>query len=80
MCTLKIFILSLVRLIFFILQSATFTFFRTPIPAVSHLSKLGRSPEKFEKDLKLLKHPSLKFCFLKKTLCRQQKRYIGLDD
>ena len=27
----------------------TFTFFRTPIPAISHLSKLGCSPEKFEK-------------------------------
>ena len=43
--------LSLVRLMFFIPQSATYAFFRTPIPAVSHLSKLGRSPEKFENDL-----------------------------
>ena len=32
----------------------------------THLSKLGRSPEKFENDLKLLKHSSLKFCFLKR--------------
>ena len=27
------------------------TFFRTPIPTISHLSKLGRSLEKFENDL-----------------------------
>ena len=36
---------------FFIPQIATFTFFRTPISAIFHLSKLGHIPEKFEKDL-----------------------------
>ena len=38
------------EVIFFVSQSATFTFFRTPpISAISHLSGLG--PEKVKKDL-----------------------------
>ena len=28
---------------------STFAFFSTPIPHISHLSKLGHSPKKFEK-------------------------------
>ena len=47
----KMFILSLVRSIFFIPQTATFTFLRTYIPAISHLCKIERSPEKFKNDL-----------------------------
>ena len=43
-----LYFLFLVR---FIQQSATFIFFRTPIPAVVHLSKLEHSPELKKKAL-----------------------------
>ena len=39
----------------FIPQSATLKFFRTPMPAISHFSRLGYSPLTFEYSLKSLK-------------------------
>ena len=48
------------------LHRATFTFFRTPIPAISHLSKLGHCLEKFEKDLISSKAFFPEFWFFKK--------------
>ena len=39
----------------FIPQSATLTLFRTPIPAISHLVKLGQSPRKPENKFKSFK-------------------------
>ena len=39
----------------FIPQSATLTLFRTPIPAISHLVKLGQSPGKPENKFKSFK-------------------------
>ena len=44
-----IFMVSLVRSIFFILQSATLKSFSTPIPAISHLITSGGSSENLEK-------------------------------
>ena len=59
---------SLVSLIFFIPQSVVFTFFRTPILAISHLSKLWRIPEKFKKDLISFKTFFTEACFFKKNV------------
>ena len=50
---------------FFIPQSVTFTFFKTPIPAILHLFKLGHGLEKLKKTQYHLKHSSLKFFFFK---------------
>ena len=46
---------SLLRSKHFIPQKATLTLFRTPIPAISHLVKLGLSPEKPKNELKSFK-------------------------
>ena len=53
---------------FFIAQSATFTFFRNLFPAISHLSKLGRSTEKFKEDLISSKAFFTEFYFFKKNV------------
>ena len=79
-CTQKIFMVSLVKLIIFIPQNATFAFFSSPIPLISHLSKLGHSPKSLKKSQYHLKHSSLKFGFLKRTLYHQQRQYIGIHD
>ena len=51
----------------FIPQSATFKFFRTPIPTISDLSKLRHSPQKSENDLISFKAFFTEVCYFKKN-------------
>ena len=51
-------------------HSATFTFSRTLIPAISHLFKLGRNLESWK--MTCLKHSSLQTCHLSFTLYSQK--------
>ena len=64
----NILIHSLVRSRHFMPQSATLTLFRMPIPAISHLVKLGQSPEKLEKHFKSFKTTLMELISSKKNV------------
>ena len=67
-CTPYTLIHSLVRSRYFIPESATLTLFRKPNPAISHLVKLGRSPEKLEKHRKPFKTTLMELMSSKKNV------------
>ena len=50
------------------LQSATFTPFRTPIPAISHFDLFGLRPENCEKCLKISNRFIIDSVFLRKKV------------
>ena len=57
---------SIIRLIYFIPQTATWTTSSTPIPETSHLVRFGFRHENFEKRLKTLIISSIDSTFLTK--------------
>ena len=67
-CTLNTLIHFVLRSRHFIPQSATLTLFRTPIPAISDLVKLGRSLEKPENKFKSFKANLLELMSFKKNV------------
>ena len=62
----SIFTVSQLRLTHFILQSATWTPFRTPIPVISHFILLVFKPDKFEKVFNSLINSIIDFHFWEK--------------
>ena len=65
----------LVRSTFFILQSATLTFFSTLIPAISHLLTIGRSPENLDKVSRRLNTFFTELKSFLRKICHQHMLY-----